>query len=168
MKNITPPPNLVPVETQTTKKVPTWLALLILLSCAALAAFVFITLMQKVSVDFSLETEVTSRSQIVVNSYLGEITKVDKDGVTFLAEAYKNNYLNQDLLLVAQIKSTTQITVLTLPEKIDARPLAEQITKKELKFSDLKVGQIIKVLSAENIYRQTTFDVDLIEVQDVK
>ncbi|MDD5290338.1 MAG: hypothetical protein PHT40_04055 [Patescibacteria group bacterium] len=168
MPNITPDFQTNPLVEKPKFHLPVWLALMIILTLAISAGALIYLFATSPAVQFSAENEVKKSAwPAVVNSYVGEITKIEKDNISLTASAEKN-YLEQDTTLLVQITPATKLTILSLPKKISdpTQPLA--LTQKEIKFTDLKIGQTVVVFSVKSIKNQNTIVADSVEVQNIK
>jgi hypothetical protein len=162
-----PPSNLLPVE-KPKFHLPGWLAIMIISALAISAGALIYLLAITPAVNFSTQNEIkTDVLPKVVNSYVGQITALGNNEITVKAEAVKN-YLKKDSLLTIKITAETLLTMLSFPKTLTdpSQPLA--LTKENIKFKDLKIGQNIVVFAAENIKNKTAFTADSVEVQAVK
>jgi hypothetical protein len=78
------------------------------------------------------------------------------------------NYLLADTTLSIKITEQTLLSAITVPKILTdpKKPLA--LTKENIKFKDLKIGQNVVVFAAENIKNKTTLTADSVEVQNIK
>jgi len=102
-------------------------------------------------------------------SRVGEITEIKEGEIKFLAPANKN-ILDEDKTMTALVSEETQYLRTTIPKTIPegTKDVGSLFTKEEISFSDLKVGDNIRVISSVDISNKTEFPVVMIEVIEVK
>jgi len=114
------------------------------------------------------ETPGTVTSEEEVRSYIGIITKIEKDSFVIKAESERNK-LDQDGDFIVQVTKDTQyfntVTPISVPAEDEDTGSSVQIT--QAAFSDLKVGDEVVVASSSDIAGKSQFTAARVEILDV-
>lgn len=129
-------------------------------------------LVGKIAVNQSKTTELESLVNVAfpkppedLRTVVGKIVKIDGNKIE-IEIGDPEDYLphtdgtaQRTIMKTAKVGETTEMSIL-YPTQIDAKG---NITKKELKLTDLKAGDMITVTASENIQKTKEFDTLLIE-----
>lgn len=120
------------------------------------------------------KTETKQEAQEVkeVFSFIGEIKTVQEGKIIILAKPEKNLALKKETLITILVNEKTKYSQVRLPKVLpsDIKPGEGKsiLTRQEVGFSDLQVGQEIMALSNQNIKGLTEFTAIRIEILSVK
>ncbi|MDI6883124.1 MAG: hypothetical protein QMC93_01455 [Patescibacteria group bacterium] len=156
-----------------TKKIPSWLAILIIIVVLIIAVVVILSFQGQAPKEKEVVPVVPSEEMEKLGlpseifSYQGKITEILSDKIIFEATA-QENYLEKDAFLTALITEETSFLRITVP-KVPPKDIPEGeglslFKREEIDLSDLKVGDKITAVSNTNIKAKTEFPAVRIEI----
>jgi len=101
-----------------------------------------------------------------VKSYIGIITKIEKDKFVLKVEAERNK-LDQDGEFMVKVSKNTQYFKTVVPIAVSAEDTESSVQITQITFSDLKVGDKVVVASNSDIKDKSKFTATKVEVLNV-
>lgn len=146
----------------------TWLAIIIILAIALIAAALILKFSNNKNNSQPVNNLVNQENKKTeLHSYSGSIVKINNDNIIIKANANKN-YLKTDTEITVNFNDQTQFFTLTIPQQLSGSPIKDQINKEIVDKKALEVGQNVFATSLENILDKTFFTANKIEIQLIK
>lgn len=143
-----------------TRKIPFWLAILIVLIAAIIVVLIVsILVYERVKPPSQPTTPTTPAEKIEVYSYIGQIQTIGDKSLTILALANKNQSLTQDTTIAVNVTDKTKYVGMSIPKTLPKNPSQEELNElfksQDITFNDLQVGDEVTVVSLSDVFGKT-------------